>query len=346
MRSYLAFVGATVSLVLGLTVCLGLVFEPFEPLVGDLTRTGNFAERDFGWQASQPVIQVAGNGTSMADPDILVLGDSFSSSNVWHRSNFWQSVVTGRLNQKIQSFEFARVGCVDNWLAYALNHPTAKTIVIESVERAFLSNFKDLPTCTSRIPAPFEAGPWTTAPNRRTWPPEWHIYRTFMVSINTVAMQLSPHAAIRDDKAVNAPIDRSCAKFSNRRSDRILYFSQDEEKFQWKQKDVARATSNILRMQKLASDHGKKFVLMLVPDKLSTYQKCLLNTGNFDTGKEPEITASLIHAGVHSPDMLGAFRENANKIEDLYRPNDTHVSEAGYILMGETLAQFLTGNCP
>jgi len=336
MRKYLLIFGTAVSLVLGLTVCLGLVFEPFEPLVGDLTRVGGYAEKDFGWTAAQPVIDIAGNGKSMSDPDILVLGDSFS------RSNLWQSVITGKSDKKIQSFEFAQVGCIRNWLAYALNHPSAKTIIIETVERSVLANFSDLPSCKSVTPAPFENGPWTTSANRSTWPPEWHIYRTLQVSLNTLAMQIYVDSPIRGDMVVNAPIDNGCAKFSNRRSDRILYFSQDEKKFEWKHDDLANAIANILPIQEAAREHGKQFVLILVPDKLTTYQKCLSNTGDFDAGNRRDITSSLIAAGVRTPDLLSIFREHANKTVDLYLPNDTHLGVAGYLLMGEKLSHFLS----
>lgn len=335
MRSYLVYFSATVIAVLVLTVALGLAFEPFLPLVGDLTRVGNHAEKDFGWTAPQPPIRVLANGPAMTDPDILVLGDSFS------RSNFWQSVATAESRQRIQSFEIARVGCIDNWLAHALKHPTAKTIVIESVERSFLSNFRDLPACATTQPKPFEIGAWTTAAHQSAWPPEWHIARTFKVSLNTLAMQWRPTAILRDDQVVNAPIERSCARFSNRRADRLLYFSQDEEKYRWKQEELARAIANVLRMQKSAEQHGKKFVLMLVPDKLSAYYPCLPDAQKSALGKGQDLTAALIAAGIHTPDLLGAFRSNINRIEDLYRPNDTHVSEAGYILMAGQMTQFL-----
>src|SRR3569623_1607928 len=78
LRRYLLYFSATVFSILLLTACLGLIFEPFEPLTGDLTRFGIYAEIDFGWHAPQPVIQIAANGRAITNPDILVLGDSFS----------------------------------------------------------------------------------------------------------------------------------------------------------------------------------------------------------------------------------------------------------------------------
>jgi hypothetical protein len=319
-----------------LTAGLALWFEPFLPLVGDLTRVGNYAEQDFGWVAPQPPIHVLANGHAMADPDILVLGDSFS------RSNIWQSVVAAQSARKIQSFEIARVGCIRHWFDYALAHPTAKTIVIESVERSFLTNFKTLANCDAAVPAPFETGEWTSAARRASGPPEWHIQRTFRVSFNTLEMQLHPHDTIHGEQVGNAPIDPRCARYSNRRADRLLYFSQDEEKFAWSRDDLAQATANIVMMQKMAAQHGKEFVLMLVPDKLTAYQQCLVNVREFALDKGPNITGMLLAAGVRMPDLQHSFRENIGKIEDLYRPNDTHLSEAGYLLMAENMTRLLS----
>ena len=54
-----------------------------EPLYGDLTRVGKWTERDFGPNAAHPIIHVKANGRFLANPDIMVLGDSFSEKNLW-----------------------------------------------------------------------------------------------------------------------------------------------------------------------------------------------------------------------------------------------------------------------
>src|SRR3569833_1657581 len=108
MRRYLLYFSATVFSILLLTAFLGLIFEPFEPLTGDLTRIGYYAEKDFGWNAPQPVFQNAANGKAITFLDILVIGDSYSKDNVW------QSVFAANTHQQIQSFETAHVGCISH----------------------------------------------------------------------------------------------------------------------------------------------------------------------------------------------------------------------------------------
>src|SRR3569833_1801858 len=335
MRRYLLYFSATVFSILLLTAFLGLIFEPFEPLTGDLTRIGNYAEKDFGWNAPQQVIQIAANGKAITIPDIL------EKKNTKKKNKEKQTETAAKTHQQILSFEIAHVGCISHWFSYALNHPTAKTIVIESVERSFLANFKNLTKCNFGTPEPFETHPWVTAPSRKTWPPEWHIQRTFKLSYKTLLMKLHPDSIVRDAQVTNAPIDRKCANFSNRRSVCLLFFSFVVVFFRWARVVFVRAFSNITAMQQSAKQHGKKFVLLLVPDKQSAYQRCLLNAEKFASDKGPDITASLVRAGVRAPDLLNIFQKNVGFFLDLYWSDDTHLSEAGYILMGEKIAQLL-----
>jgi hypothetical protein len=332
--SYLKYFGIPVTTILAFTVCLSLIFEPFEPLVGDLTRIGNYAEKDFGWQAPNAFMRLEENGPHMRDPDVLVLGDSFS------RSNVWQSFASQKLSAKIQSFEYADVGCIQNWVDYALNQPSAKTIIIETVERVFAPRFQDVAPCAASQPIAFPISASLSSPTRPSWPPEWHISRTYKVAYNTLQMMHKPNGTLRGN-VINAPIDTHCAKFSNRRSDRLLYYAQDEEKFQWKPSMQASAIANILRIQKLFQDHGKNFVFVVAPDKLSTYQNCLKGDAILSANENSKVITTLIAAGIHTPDLLTVFRQNANKVDDLYKPNDTHLSQAGYALMANQLVQFL-----
>jgi len=56
----------------------------FEKLYGDLTRMGRFSERDFGWREQRPPIPPElFKDYSLADADILIIGDSFSASRIW-----------------------------------------------------------------------------------------------------------------------------------------------------------------------------------------------------------------------------------------------------------------------
>lgn len=328
-RRYLFFFAVTVSILLGPVALLSFIFECND---GDLTRIGGYAEHDFGWNNLQPVLQLVRNGKSITSSDVLVLGDSFS------RGNIWQSVLAEKLNQKILSFHYNQVGCITNWLAYALKS-SARTVAIEFIERDFLNHFGHLVACRSQDPIPFEFLATNTVATRLKGPPELHIMQTFLVAWNTFVMNLIPNAAVRGhinsmgEDVINAPIKKGCAKFSNRRADRLLYLRQDENKLRWTSEDMERAIAKITQIQMTLAVQGKRFILIVVPDKLSVYQDCLTNDIALEARKRINITRLLIASGVNTPDLLGAFHDNKNKIVDLYSPNNTHLSVSGYIFM-------------
>jgi hypothetical protein len=343
MRRYLVWFALTVSAVLLPTVYLSYVFGPID---GDLTRTGGYSERDFGWNSTQPVVDVSANARLIADPDVLVLGDSFSVRNIW------QSVLAAGSGRKIQSFHYNQAGCLANWIDYAGNHPTAKLIFIEVIERELLKRFTSQPACKSEYPIPLEGPAGKTAARRTTWPPEWHIYYALRVAMNTLEMALKPNAGIRSNvvavrgSVINAPLKPDCASFSNRRADRLLYLALDEDKLQWKRDDQARAVANIRNIQKTLLEHGKELVVVIVPDKLSVYERCLQDDRGGGATSKASFTDILIAAGIDSPDLFTTFRANSSRIVDLYYPNNTHLSESGYVLMADTLRQFIVRQSP
>ena len=338
MRRYLYFFVISVSVVYGPVAFLSFIFEPS---TGDLTRIGGYAERDFGWNSPKPILNLDSNGKFIADPDVLVLGDSFSLGNVW------QTVLAAKINRKILSFHFAQVGCISNWIDYALKQSKAETIVVEVIERTFLRNFEHLSPCQFRDPLPFERPTTTTVSTRRKWPLDLHIKQTFLIAWNTFESKLNPEMPLRGrvnsmgESVVNAPLKAHCALFSNRRADRLLYLGQDEDKLHWRPEEVDRAIVTIKQIQKRFERQGKAFILVVVPDKLSVYQDCLKNDSRLEARKRINITKLLIASGVNTPDLLSAFHDSSNSVVDLYYPNDTHLSESGYIFMAEQLEQFL-----
>lgn len=334
MRRYLTWFAVSVTFMLIPAAVLSFLFEPIN---GDLTRIGHYSERDFGWNSPQPAVRLANNGSAVTDPAILVLGDSFS------RENVWQTALGSRLGKTILSFHYAQSGCIKNWIAYSLGQPSAKTVVIEVVERDFVDRFRELQDCPSFVPRPFEMSSEARAAARPpAWPPEFHVLRTFRIAINMLKTSVKPDAIVRDG-SINAPIDSTCAAFSNRRTDRLLYYPDDERKLRWNPDDQTRAVSNAIQIQRAFAARGKTLIFVVVPDKLTVYQDCLRNDPEREARKRTNVTAALISAGSNTPDLLQAFRENTAKITDLYYPNNTHLSTSGYIFMAEKLLPFFTG---
>lgn len=338
MRRYLVIFFTPVLLIVILMAFMSIISGPVS---GDLTRIGRWAERDFGWNAPQPVIKTNYNGKSVINPDIVVLGDSFS------RRNLWQSVLSAKQNKSTLSFHYLQVNCPSNWIQYSLNEsPSAKVVIIETLERAFLDVFRDLHACRKKPPIPFESLPMETSATRADWPPMFSISYALRTTINTLKMNSNIGIPVRGSQVVNAPIKNNCANFSSRRNDRLLYLADNEDKLRWDRDELNRAISNVAKVQKMFAEHGKKFILIVIPDKLSVYQDCLLNDSHLEERKRVDVTNLLINSGVNTPDLLRPFKENIRKIVDLYLPDDGHLSESGYILLANELEKFITHSFP
>lgn len=302
-----------------------------EPLVGDLTRTGHWTERDFGSNSVQPAIHVQASGRSLVNPEISVLSDSFGAPNLW------QSVLTETTGYSVKSFNYDK-NCITNWVAAAIGQASNKIIVIETVERSFVARFADMPPCKNAEPVPMEITSGKTENHRTRWPPTLSWSYLAPTAMNTVALNFAPKNRMNNASVANVVIDAGCAGFSNRRNDRMLYFRDDELKERWSKDEIQRAIRNVSRLQQDVERSGKTFVFVIAPDKSSVYRRCLSSATEDQT--PANINGALIAAGINAPDMLGIFREKVPATIDLYRPNDTHWSEVGYILAGETIGRY------
>jgi hypothetical protein len=188
MRSYLASFFATLLGAIVLVLGLALGFGTFERLEGDLTRIGFYSERDFGWNARQPVLDLLEHPAQADGADILVLGDSFSERNAW------QSVLAARLNQRIASYRYGADDCFEGFVEFALRHPSAKRVVIETVERNFAPRFGQATSCAGDVARPWRGAGGQTLAERAVWPPELHIKQTVQGALNVLKMQAMPDA--------------------------------------------------------------------------------------------------------------------------------------------------------
>jgi len=265
---------------------------------------------------------------------VLVLGDSFSEGNVW------QSVVSARSGHTTLTYTYDQISCPSSWLDYALAQPGAKTVVVESVERVFVGRYAKMERCREDPPLAHEVRPYETQAMRATWPPALHLSYTFQTALNTWKMRHTP-GQFRSGKVINTPLKPGCAAFSSLRADRLLYYTRDNLKLAWTAQDLADAVANIKKVQDEFAAHGKTFIYVLVPDKSSTYRDCLADDKDSEARKRINPTQALLAAGVTTPDLMHAFQENANRITDLYLPDNTHLSPAGYILMAGQIEPLL-----
>ena len=148
--SYRHFARWLLVLVIAPVAVLFAVGVYLQPLNGDMTRIGFYAEREFGWNSSQRVFRkLQFSLPELFDQagwhyDILVVGDSFSRARPESQWQNYLSLATGEfvgsldiynvsLNQILASREFSE-------------HPP-KVLIFEAVERLLQRQLKRNQTC-------------------------------------------------------------------------------------------------------------------------------------------------------------------------------------------------------
>lgn len=334
MRRYLLILFIPALAFCGILVPASIYYQSID---GDLTRTGRWSERDFGWNEPQPVVSILSGVNDAPAPDMLVLGDSFS------RDLIWQSMLAPQRGITIATDRFAYVDCIANWVQRAAMHETARWIVIETVEREFLRRFQTLASCASRPDRLIHVTQTATVAERETgWTWLRHASASYLwtTARNTARMNNLENQTgyLTYGQTVNVAIDPVCGNFSNKRNDCILYLREDEETSTWHQADIDAAIANVLKIQVLLQARGKQLIFLLVPNKLAVYQECLRTvrpTVPVDLGQR------LQAAGIHTVDLTGMFREVRPAVVDLYKPNDSHLSTEGYAVLTQSITNHL-----
>lgn len=328
-RTFLVWLGATFTVLSAVNIGMSLHFGAIE---GDLARVGGFTERDYAPRAQQPAPTLAPNTVALAEADVVILGDSFSKRLLW-QGEF--ETLTGK---QTLTYQYDHVGCVSNWLRWLQGQrlkPGAE-VVIEIVERNFVPRFAELVRCPVFQPVAVHRD--IVAPSDAGW---W--YSGFSLDIVnhgrilSNSLRLGMQASYRSGDVVNVAL-RNSQRFTNRRSDRLLYLVDDEGKNDWSPAQVARAVSNLQTVQARFAASGIKFRMLVIPDKSSVYRDDIV---------EPRIRASTITRDVHAADLLPidtttCLRTLAMQVPDFYLPDDQHTGVTGFRLLASSLAK---GRC-
>jgi SGNH hydrolase-like domain, acetyltransferase AlgX len=333
LKSYLTLFAITAFIPIILFGILGFILQPVS---GDLTRLGKLAERDFGWNIPQPVIQTLPSIPTGA-PDVVVLGDSFSQPNIW------QTIVTNRTNLKLLTFSHLTMrnpDCIEQWLkAMPDQYPSAKIIIIQTTEKSFWPRFNANPlNCKGRAIPPHNNPTKSTLGTR---PMGYQDIMPDPVYALRAIFNLRKHfdTSTRNPGTIIEPLNRSDL-FSSRRADLLLYFKGDVNQQGVSPKNVQTAMTNIAMFQEYAARKGVRLIINVVPDKSSVYTR-FFKTPNPEL-VVPNAQQAMADRAIKSIDLFTPFNEQVEKIKDLYLPNDSHLSTRGYILMGEVIADALT----
>ncbi len=315
-----------------LTILLFFFLNLFlQPLSGDLTRLGNFSENDFGWNAEQPKLAI--RGQDEITPNVIVLGDSFSAGNVW------QSEVMMKGEYRLLTFQWDNPENLERWIiSLKKDYPTTQYVIVETVERAFINRFNTTQSTTSYIKlTPQKTVPHYTASKRVIEVPYTLADPRYVIGA-TINAQRNFSETTASGQTFVSPLNRK-GLFSNKRSDLLLYYTDDNLKKNWRLDELKKGVSNIKRMQESAKRSGIVLIIAVVPDKSTTY-------GGFFISPQfvpqiPDVWEELKKQDINHINLKNTLISSVDKTQDLYLPNDTHFSTKGFMLMGNAVVQAL-----
>ena len=299
---------------------------------GDLTRVGRISETEFAARRPAPKFNAVHLVDSpVAAADVLVIGDSFSIRFAWQAA-----LVEAGYHVVTTHWDKTGPLCADfpGWL-----HRSGfkgRYVIIESIERLLPERLAAAAVCNT-MSHPFQAIPRATQlaadtamtlPQRLNWDAEWA--SGWLTYLNTRTIKASQRDLVLQhprwgDFIVSRPLPDGCKEFSNRLCNKGLFLVDDERN------PVLSPSSAALmaRFDRLAG--MPKIIWMVIPNKTTVYL-------NPDHATSFVQALSALKLG---PDLFALAAENRQHVMDLYSPNDTHLSPAGYQLVGARMLQAL-----
>jgi len=340
-RAFSLFV---VGLTLVLVAAAWMLAWWLQPVYGDLTRLGGYAERTHGW--NEPVLEFDPLPTSFGEwtrpVDILVVGDSFANLRPAQQ---WQNHLAAMTGWSVHTLDVHRVD-VDALRASPLfvEHPP-KVVIWNVVERGLAADHAKVEgLCPSSRPAPPLAlpPPMAVVAHARAVPRphalaeanpgfarSW-LYRSAMRGLfgvqagNTVEVEL-----VRADL------------FSSRASARLLVYGDDFNKAAWSAEHLRRIRCALADLAtRFQADGRTVFMTALAPDKSSAYRPWAR-----DPARLPAERLGELFDGLDVPDarLDLAIRDAVERgVVDVYMPDDTHWSGAGHALAAQVIFERLS----
>ncbi|MDB5827183.1 MAG: hypothetical protein JWQ73_1403 [Variovorax sp.] len=316
----------------GFVVCFAFLWITLLTPVayGDLTRIGRISEAEFAALTPAPKFDAANLVDSpVSTADVLVIGDSFSIRFAWQAS-----LVEAGLHVVTTHWDKTGPLCADfpDWL-----HRSGfkgRYVIIESIERLLPERLDEAAACTTMSQA-FQAIPRATqlaadsamtSPPRLNWDAEWA--SGLLTYIHTRAIKASQTDLTFNhprwgDLIVSRPLPNGCEEFSNRLCTKGIFLVDDDRNPAL----TERSAAFMSRFDALAG--MPKVIWMVIPNKTTVY------TNRYRAASFMNAFTAL-NLG---PDLFALAANSRQHVMDFYSPNDTHLSPAGYAVVGARMLQ-------
>lgn len=316
-----------------------------EPLSGDLTRIGSYAERDFGWNLPQERFDPLLHRFGAYDRhyDLLVIGDSFANLGGGAQ---WQNFIANRTGWSILTLDVHKTPIADLLAMLVFQQAPPSVVVFNVVERDLDEFAASLAQCrahnsdqpgVAKLPLhSLEAAPHKVERLSRI---DWANINPGFVRGYLWNYLLRYGLGIDTTETKKLLLSRHDL-FSSRSAGEILTYRGDVRKATWDANMIARIRCGMIDIESRFRAAGvQQFVLAISPDKSSIYRPWLA---------EPEqVTASRINEMrqglnlVEAPLDLQLGQAIAAGVKDVYLPNDTHWGSAGHKLVAEAVLEAL-----
>jgi SGNH hydrolase-like domain, acetyltransferase AlgX len=289
-------------------------------------------------RSEPPPQAIQATGRNIQNPHFWVLGDSFS------RGNAWQSVIEQNHSIRSQTFHYDKIGCIRRWVAQASENASISTVILQVAQISAISRFSKLSDCTTAADKPIEVTDQAAPPSlhSRFQPStDWRVKHSLLTQFNTWRMAISDKATHQDNQVANSLLTPHCALFSNAQKHRLLFQTGSLDHPRKTAVSYSQAATNLLALQRRVQAANKQFLVVVIPDKFSAYQGCIADT-TLGGGTEAVSTCDFLTPhGIKCVNLMPAIQAQRLTTPDLYLPNDTHFSPAGYRLLADTVLPYL-----
>jgi hypothetical protein len=329
---------AVVAVSLGLVASAWLLAWWLEPLYGDLTRIGGYAERDYGWNAPMeefhPLLATFGDWEQPVD--VLVLGDSFANLRPHQQ---WQNWLAARTGWRIHTLDKHLVD-INELTASPLyrKHPP-RVVIWNNIERDLKDEYAAGNGGCSFNPVSLKLVPMEQHRGEKL---ARNVMRaTELTAVNPGFVRvwlwknLLRHINLYRSDTLYLRLNRSDL-FGSRASNGLLVIRKDLRKITWKDSDLDRIRCGYAEIASRFEANGTtRFVTAIAPDKSSAYRTWL--------AQPDDLPASLLPALLNRfpvPDARldrAMARAIAAGTRDVYMPDDTHWGSAGQKLAADAI---------
>ncbi len=297
--------------------------------VGDLTRIGKLSENDFGWRLEQNKIQP--NlliQYPINEANTLIIGDSFSIPLIW------QTILV-KNNLKPITFHWNSIGQIcDNFDEVITNSGfKGKKIIFQIIELGAEERIRKSLNCISTVKNSLQpVAIDKEIPTQLNFSNKINLSGKFLVGLQTKINSwglnlITDYWSILNKRSKSAyliPIQNGCIFFSNSICHLGLFYHQDFIK-----SPISVDTINKIKLINTTLKNHE-ITWLIIPNKSSVYHR------NVDVTFWRDLEQKKL-----GPDLLNSFQKNKYFIRDLYKPNDTHLSNQGYAELGKITYEFL-----